>query len=40
MEVVVDEQINYLKSVEGNYLFDFKGNMFKIDKEEIAKLEK
>lgn len=24
------DQINYLKNEEGNYLFDLKGNMFKL----------
>lgn len=34
-----DEQINYLKSIEGNYLFDIKGNMFKVTPNDLDKLE-
>lgn len=30
IKVFVD-QINYLKNEEGNYLFDLKGNMFKLN---------
>ena len=26
------DPINYLKTVEGNYLFDLKGRMFKVNK--------
>ena len=38
LEVRYDEQINYLKNAEGNYLFDLKGNMFKINMNELGKL--
>jgi hypothetical protein len=37
--VIYDEQINYLKSAEGNYLFDVKGNMFKTNQTEFDRLE-
>lgn len=30
LEIRYDEQINYLKNTEGNYLFDLRGNMFKV----------
>lgn len=30
------DQINYLKNEEGNYIFDLKGNMFKISAQELA----
>jgi hypothetical protein len=39
LEVRYDEQINYLKSTEGNYLFDMKGNMFKLTPADLLKLE-
>jgi mRNA-degrading endonuclease HigB of HigAB toxin-antitoxin module len=39
LEVRYDEQINYLKNAEGNYLFDLRGNMFKVAVAELAKLE-
>jgi hypothetical protein len=39
LPVEFDDQINYIKSAEGNYLFDLKGNMFKVNKNELAKLE-
>lgn len=39
LEVRYDDQIHYLKSTEGNYLFDTKGNMFKIAPPELARLE-
>lgn len=29
LRVEVDDQINYLKTSDGNYIFDVKGNMFK-----------
>lgn len=32
------DQINYLKNAEGNYIFDMKGNMFKINKETFVAL--
>lgn len=38
LEVRYDEQINYLKSIEGNYLFDMKGNMFKLALADLVKL--
>lgn len=34
------DQINYLKNEEGNYLFDLKGNMFKLNPNEFAELER
>lgn len=34
------DQINYLKNEEGNYLFDLKGNMFKLTSAEFNELEK
>ena len=39
LEIQYDEQINYLKSTEGNYLFDMKGNMFKMTPNDLLKLE-
>ena len=30
IQVVYDEGVNYLKNTEGNYLFDLKRNMFKL----------
>lgn len=32
------DQINYLKNEEGNYLFDLKGNMFKLTSAEFGEL--
>ena len=34
------DQINYLKNEEGNYLFDLQGNMFKLNPNELAELER
>lgn len=39
LQVRYDQQINYLKSIEGNYLFDMKGNMFKVSAPELSKLQ-
>jgi hypothetical protein len=39
LQVRYDEQINYLKNAEGNYLFDLRGNMFKVPPGELGKLE-
>lgn len=39
LEVRYDKEINYLKSTEGNYLFDMKGNMFKLTPNDLSKLE-
>ena len=39
MEVCIDE-INYLKNKEGNYIFDSKGSMFKVNKEDKKELER
>jgi len=36
--VIYDETVNYLKNPEGNYLFDLKRNMFKLQPNELTKL--
>jgi hypothetical protein len=38
IQVIYDEGVNYLKNTEGNYLFDLKRNMFKLQPNELAKL--
>ena len=39
IQVIYDDTVNYLKNPEGNYLFDLKRNMFKLQPNELASLE-
>ncbi len=38
LKVQVDD-INYLKTTEGNYLFDLRGNMFKVGPPQLQQLQ-